>query len=494
MIIDGIKLSGITSNSKKVREGYGFVALRGEKCDGNAYIDEAIRNGAAIVFTETDIENKEIPVKKVQDARKTLANLCNEFYNYPSEKLKIIGVTGTNGKTTTTNMIYEIIRGNGISVGLIGTLYIKINDRTYESDYTTPLAEDMYAYMSKMVEENVEVLVMEVSSHGLKTERVHGIQYDIAIHTNIERDHINFHKTFEDYIQSKKKLFDNLREGKIGIINIDDGHGLRLLEGNDNIVIVTYGLNTKATITASSLDSDQMMSFNYCLQRGITSLSGVEIEAFEYPITLPLVGKHNIYNALAAITSGLLMDIPIASIAKQVKNFNPIPRRMEIIYDKGYRIIDDFCHNPSSYEAVLETIQSMEYKNLYIVNAIRGSRGIDINKENAEVLRQWAEILKIKTLYITASRDTCGPLDEVTADERDAFIKTFSDSQIPIQYEERLQDAINKALKNLREKDMLLLLGAQGMDKGKPISLSFIEKYPQNHSETNELYNQVYKH
>ncbi|KAB3535397.1 UDP-N-acetylmuramyl-tripeptide synthetase [Alkaliphilus pronyensis] len=476
MIIHGIKVTGITSSSKKVKTGYGFVALKGEKHDGNAYIDEAIRNGAAIIFTESNITHKDVPIIKVKDARETLAELCNRFYNYPSDKLKIIGVTGTNGKTTTTNMIYEILRNYGMSVGLIGTLCIKINDRLYESNYTTPLAEEIYHYIAKMVEEKVKVLVMEVSSHGLKTNRVHGIEFDIAIHTNIERDHINFHKTFDDYLQSKKKLFDGLENGKIGIINIDNQHGLRLLEGNHNIVIITYGLNTKATITASAIDSDETTAFNYCLQRGITSISGVEIEPFEYPIKLPLAGKHNIYNALSAITCGLLLDMPIASIAKQVKGFKPISRRMEVIYDKEFKIIDDFCHNPASYEAVLGTIQTMEYNSLHIINAIRGNRGVDINKENAEVLKQWGEILNVKNLYITSSRDVCGPLDEVTSEERDGFLEVFSNTTIPVRYEEKLQEAIDRALSNMKDRDLLLLLGPQGMDKGKDICIRLLKK------------------
>ena len=151
MIIDGIKIKGITSDSRKVKKDYVFVALSGEKKDGNEFIDESVRNGASIVYTENDIYRNDCIIKKIDDGRKKLADLCNEFYDYPSEKLFVIGVTGTNGKTTTTNLIYHILKECGIAVGLIGTLYIKIGEKQYPSKLTTPSAEDIYYYLNEMV-------------------------------------------------------------------------------------------------------------------------------------------------------------------------------------------------------------------------------------------------------------------------------------------------------------------------------------------------------
>lgn len=475
MEIDNIKILGITCDSRKVKEGYIFVALSGENFDGNNFIMDAVKRGAVMVYTEKAINNINIPIKKVNNARKALAELCNAFYDYPTEKLKIIGVTGTNGKTTTTCLIYNILRSYGLSVGLIGTLSVKINDKQYASSLTTPDAENMYQYLDTMVKEGVRFVIMEVSSHGLKTERVHGIKFDIAIHTNIERDHLNFHKTMEDYINSKKKLFNNLRSGKFALINLDDFHGLKLLEGNDHFVVITYGLGAKATITASSIDIDFPISFNYCLQRGITTIAQTEIEPFEYPFIINLIGKHNIYNALAAITTCILLDIPIEFISNSIKQFKSIPRRTEIIYNKEVTIIDDFSHNPASYDTVFQSIQSIPYRNVHIVNALRGGRGAEINKENAQTLAQWAEIININTITITSSIDCISAGDQVSEDEKRVFKEVLKNAKINFTYKEILSEAIEYALFQLEKGDILLLLGAQGMEKGREICLRNIK-------------------
>ncbi|MDR5659382.1 UDP-N-acetylmuramoyl-L-alanyl-D-glutamate--2,6-diaminopimelate ligase [Serpentinicella sp. ANB-PHB4] len=483
MIIDGIGINGVTCDSRKVKKGDAFVAVRGEKSDGNLFIKEAVKNGASIIFTDSHnidedaLDKKNIKVKKVSNTRKKLAQLCNEFYNFPSEKLKVIGVTGTNGKTTTSHLIYKILKDAGVSVGLIGTLYVKINDKTYKTNLTTPDQEQIFHYLSLMEKEDVQVVVMEVSSHALESYRVFGIDFDIAIHTNIGRDHLDFHKTMENYIASKKKLFDSLSTGKIALINLDDEHGLKLLDKNNDIIVLTYGLNQRSTITASSLDIDFNVSFTYCLQRGLTTLTGAELEPFEFPISLNLLGRHNMYNALPAITTCLLLDIPISKISKSLKEIQSVPRRMEIVYQKDICIIDDFCHNPLSYEAVFQTIQNMSFCNLHIVNAIRGNRGKKVNDEIASVIQNWAKILNVKNVFLTSSRDCVSGNDYVTEEERDAFFSTLKNGQIIFQYEDRLFDAIKKTISYMKKGDMLLLLGAQGMNMGAKLALMLVEDY-----------------
>lgn len=476
MIIDGIKIKGITSDSRQVKKDYIFVAVTGEKEDGNHFIDDAVKKGAAIIYTESDIYRTDCVIKKTYDGRKQLANLCNEFYDYPSEKLFVIGVTGTNGKTTTTNLIYNILNEAGIAVGLIGTLNIKIGDKQYPSKLTTPSAEDIYYYLNEMVKENIKVAILEVSSHGLKTDRVYGVEFDIGIHTNIDEDHINFHKTKTDYVKSKKKLFDSLQPGKIALINHDDRYGLKMLEGNNSILVISYGLSSKATVNASSIDTYLSTSFNYCLQRGITTLSGIELEPFEYPIVSNLLGNHNIYNALVSISACLLLDVSIDKIAKAIRKYPAIQRRMDIIYNDKYTVIDDYCHNPSSYEAVFHTIQNFQYNNLYIINGIRGNRGLDINRRNAEILKQWYEILGVKSLIITDSTDCVDNINSVSSIEREAYFEILNNGSIPFKYEASLRNSIGEVIKELGSKDMLLLLGAQSMDKGKDIFYTLIEE------------------
>jgi len=206
MKINDIFIRGITCDSRKVEMGYAFVAINGEYYDGNEFIDIAIKNGAVIIYTERDIENKQVPVIKVDNARMKLSELLNIFYDYPSEKIKLIGVTGTNGKTSTTHIIEEIFQKAGYRTGLIGTVGIKYQHQLLAPSLTTPEPEVLYNILNKMVMDGVEVVIMEVSSHGLKFYRTHGLDFDVAIHTNIEKDHMNIHKTLEDYIETKKML------------------------------------------------------------------------------------------------------------------------------------------------------------------------------------------------------------------------------------------------------------------------------------------------
>ncbi len=476
MLLEGLRVNGVTSDSRRVKEGFIFVAIEGERLDGNSFIDDAVARGASIVFTERNIIRGDCRVIRTDNCRIKLAELCNEFYGYPSDQLIVVGVTGTNGKTTTTHLIHEILIKNGVSAGLIGTLNIRMNDKEYNPKLTTPIAEDIYFYLNEMVKSNIKVVVMEVSSHGLKSHRVHGIKFDIAIHTNIDRDHLNFHKTITDYIQSKKRLFDSLQEGSLALINIDDQNCIKLLEGNKHMVVITYGLNEKASVTASSIDTDATSFFNYCLQRGLTTVSGVDIEPFEYPLQLNLFGTHNVYNALAAVTCCLLLDVPMENIAKLLKRTRAIPRRMELIYEGDFSIIDDFSHNPASYEAVFNSVQGLPYKKIHIVNAIRGNRGIDINMENAEVLRLWTQALRVKSLIVTSSTDFIGSEDKVSLQEREAFLEALYKGQVAYSYEEKLRDAIERALEEVGPGDLLLLLGAQGMKEGRSVALGLLKE------------------
>jgi UDP-N-acetylmuramoyl-L-alanyl-D-glutamate--2,6-diaminopimelate ligase len=467
MIIEGIKVKGITCNSKRVKKGYVFVAIEGQYKDGNEYIDEAIDKGAVLVFTEKDISKKEVPIIKVPNARKKLAELLNAFYDYPSEKLKLVGVTGTNGKTTTTYLIEKILNNAGYKTGLIGTLGVRIGDEYIPPTLTTPEPEILFDLLHRMVKAKVDVVVMEVSSHGLKFNRTHCLEFDIAVHTNIEKDHMNLHHTIEDYVNTKKKLFDSLNRNKIAIINVDDKHGIKLIEGNNRVLVLTYGLSNKATITASSLDISNDLNFNVCLQRGLTTIDGKEIEPIEFKINVNLMGRHNVYNALAATAVALTFGVDISIIRETLSKVKGVRRRLEKIYESNFLVIDDFSHNPASYEAVFETIQSLEYNNLILVNAIRGNRGVQVNKENAEVIASWTPVLGINKLILSLSNDTVNDKDKVSKDELTIYKDIFYKNSIKFEVFDTLKQSIRKALETVEKNDIILLLGAQGMDKGR---------------------------
>ncbi|MBS4539227.1 Mur ligase family protein [Clostridium sp. D2Q-11] len=468
------KVKGITCNSKKVKDGFVFVAIKGESIDGNDFIEESIENGAVIIYTNKDISDDRVSIIKVDDPRKELAKLLNEFYGYPTEDLTIIGVTGTNGKTTTTHIIESIFRKAGYKTALIGTLGVKINDQyessvltTSDSTLTTPDSEKLYGLFNEFKERNVEVVIMEVSSHGLKFHRTYGVDFDVAIHTNIEIDHLDFHKSFENYLKTKKMLFDSLRRNRLAILNIDDENATKLLEGNRNVLTLTYGLNSKSSITASSINVQETLDFTVCLQRNISTYNGKVYEPQEFNISMNLSGLYNVYNSLAAISCALYFGIDIDVIQKALKEVKDISRRFEKIYEKDYTVIDDFCHNPASYQAVLDTVRGLNYNKLIIVNAIRGNRGIEINNHNASVFSAWHHTLNYPRVILSLSKDVVEEKDGVKNEELEQYRNMFNNNSIEYEVYENLNDSIKQSIKYASKGDIILLLGPQGMNKGK---------------------------
>lgn len=475
MRTDGVNITGITCDSNKVKKGFAFIAIKGSKKDGNKYIAEAINRGASIIYTEDDSKIEGIHVIKVENSRKKLAELLNKYYDYPSKKLILVGITGTNGKTTTSYILEHILKNAGFKTGVIGTLGIRLGEKYIPTNLTTPEPEVLFYELNEMVKEKVEVVIMEVSSHGLKLARVHGLDFDIAIHTNIGYDHMNFHKTKSDYIKSKKILFDSLKKNGISIINLDDKDGLKLIERNTNTLALTYGLNPKSSITASSLKLQENISFNLYIQRGLTSLNDVEIEPMEIPISMKLIGRHNIYNALAAISGALCFGIQPNDIAESLSKFTGLDRRLSIIFDKDYLIIDDFCHNPQGYEVIFETIQTLNFNRLIIVNSIRGSRGAQINRNNARVLGSWCDTMKNVRLFLTLSKDTTGAEDNVRNPEVLAYKNTLDKMGIEYMINDNLEESLRGALSLASKNDLVLMLGAQGMDEGKKIVKNMLQ-------------------
>lgn len=457
--------NGITADSRKVKPGYVFVAIKGEKQNGHDYIEEAIKNGANLIVSEKDMKYQDIPYLQVLDARQSLANMSSLFYSLPKDEIKVIGITGTNGKTTTSHMIHKIFLEGEKDIALINNKIL-----------TTPSHEEICKNLYHSLQKGKKYAVMEVSSHGLKQKRVEGIDFDTAIFTNISHDHLDYHETFEDYFQSKKILFQRLKDNKRAIINGDDPFSLKLLEGKKNIYVITYGLNPKSTITASSINAGESIAFNYCLQRSLDSYKKNKIDIQEFPIEINLLGYHNIYNTLAAITTGLIYEIPIDVIQRALKKIKPVSRRLEYLEMPPYKILDDYAHNPSSFQAAFEILQNIDYDNVFVIISIRGNRGKEINKQNAETIANWCSLLDINKLYITSSEDIVKEKDKVKPEEKKAFLKVLKEKKISSNFDGSLKKTIDKVIHRVRDNDLIMLLGAQGMDEGKNIIKTILEE------------------
>lgn len=352
-----IEISGIAYDSRDVKKGppgkgFMFVARKGLAQDGHKYIDDAIKNGASVVVVEKDqlaISNCQLPIIVVEDGREALADISDKFYGSPSSKLNLIGITGTNGKTTTTLLLKAIYEEYGIKTGVIGTINCFIGDKKYKSERTTPESLDINKLLSSMIEKGVETVIAEVSSHALALDRVRGIDFDIAGLTNISRDHLDFHNSMEDYIGSKQRLFSGVinHAPALAVLNRDDTFFERFRDCTDARVI-SYG-EENADITGKIIQAD---------------INGMEVEIREKTedrrqrterIRSHITGMHNLYNILLSFGISRGDGIPPIFIKRGIEKLKGIDGRFEVIEQ---RIVIDYAHTPASLESVLKSART----------------------------------------------------------------------------------------------------------------------------------------
>ncbi|TDX51682.1 Mur ligase family protein [Orenia marismortui] len=466
-------IKNITDNSVKVEDASLFVAIKGFNVDGHQYIKQAIENGAVAIIGESQVQiDKNTTYIRVENSRKALAKLINRIYNYPSRKLRLIGVTGTVGKTTTTSMIDHI---TGQIVGkssLIGTLYTKIDQDYFANPNkcTTPDIISLNNIFSEIKNREIDYVSMEVSSHALKLDRVFGLDYDIAVFTNLSYDHLEFHESIDDYLYSKKKLFTSLSEDKLAVFNLDNAYSKVLME-DIKASYYTYAIKNKdADIIAKDIKlTKRELTFDIHIQNQLINNYGKIIQPTSLSINLPLLGYHNIYNALAAFTATILLGFPINKIKEALESFKGIRRRMEVIYDQEFTIIDDYAHNPASLTANFKTIENFDYNKLIILHFLKGKRGIKANKINAYLMVKWADKLKTKKIITSLCEEEVIEKNQVLKEEELAFTKIIKDSGLEIINTNKLAEGINRALKYVENNDLLLLVGGPGLDKAAEI-------------------------
>jgi UDP-N-acetylmuramoyl-L-alanyl-D-glutamate--2,6-diaminopimelate ligase len=352
----------IQYDSRKVNQGDVFFCVEGYNVDGHKYVQDAIKNGAIAVICQKDIDNNlNCTVIKTNDSRKALAISAANYYKNPSRDMKIIGITGTNGKTTSAFMIKGILEQTGYKVGLIGTIANYIGEKKIHTERTTPESLELQELFSEMVEAKVDYCVMEVSSHSLSLDRVYGVEFCESIFTNLTQDHLDFHKTFENYFSAKLKLFEN---SKNAIINTDDTYGERAYNSIASSKL-SYGLGKNTDIRASDI---KMHS------RGSKFTLEYKDDSFEMELSIP--GNYNIYNALGAIgvclSEGIELEvIKIALLKVQV------PGRCELVsntHDLGFEIILDYAHTPDGLENILKTAREFTKGKLICVFGCGGDR------------------------------------------------------------------------------------------------------------------------
>ncbi|PGS09198.1 MULTISPECIES: UDP-N-acetylmuramoyl-L-alanyl-D-glutamate--2,6-diaminopimelate ligase [Bacillus] len=362
------EITSIEADSRKVTNGSLFVCMKGYTVDSHDFAKQAAAQGAAAIVAERPID-VDVPVVLVKNTYRSLAVLADYFYGQPTHKLHLIGITGTNGKTTTSHIMDEIMRAHGHKTGLIGTINMKIGDETFEVKNTTPDALTLQQTFRRMVEQNVNSAVMEVSSHALSLGRVHGCDYDVAVFTNLTQDHLDYHKTMEEYKHAKGFLFAQLGNSyhhnreKYAVLNSDDPAAEEYMRSTAATVI-TYGIDTHSDIMAK----DIVMTSGGTTFTLVTPSESVNI-------TMKLIGKFNVYNVLAAIAATLVSGVTLQTIIHVVTNLTGVPGRFEVV-DGGqdYTVIVDYAHTPDSLENVLTTAKQFAKGNVYCIVGCGGDR------------------------------------------------------------------------------------------------------------------------
>ncbi|WP_258111451.1 UDP-N-acetylmuramoyl-L-alanyl-D-glutamate--2,6-diaminopimelate ligase [Alicyclobacillus sp. SP_1] len=365
------EITAVTADSREVTPGALFVALRGYTVDGHQYVEDAVRAGASAVVVETELPGLPVPQVVLPDTRAASAKLATVFYGFPSNRLSVVGVTGTNGKTTTTQLIARILETRGATVGVIGTIGKRVGEQTTELTNTTPDAIALQKMLAEMVHAKCSHVVMEASSHALEEGRLAGTRFQTAVFTNLTQDHLDFHGTMEAYKAAKAKLFsrlgnqfpDNLEQCPVAVLNADD-------EASDDYrrqtvqEVLTYGILQLADVMAKDvLVRAEGVSFR------------VESFAGEADVHLQLTGRFNVYNALAALTTALSLRIPLADAAAALETVAGVAGRFErVVAGQDFTVLVDYSHTPDSLENALQTVREFAEARVFTVVGCGGDR------------------------------------------------------------------------------------------------------------------------
>lgn len=445
-----INITGLTSDSRTATAGSLFIALVGHNVDGHKFCTQAIANGASALLVE---KGKEVPLVpevtyvEVSDTRRAMAILADVFYGYPSHRLRIIGVTGTNGKTTTTYLIRRILEEQGYKTGLIGTISTMIGDQVFESKNTTPEAIDLQQTLARMVEAACQYAVMEVSSHALYLGRVRGAEYATTIFTNLTQDHLDYHRTMEEYRKAKGLLFaqmGNTYGGRIrpAILNVDDPASIEYAKITAAPVI-TYGIDKQADVRASKLViSDAGIRFWLDTWKG------------SLEVGLQLTGRFNVYNSLAAIAATMHEGIPLERIIASLAKVSGVDGRLQRVEaGQDFTVFVDYAHTPDSLENTLTTVRQFAKRRVITVVGCGGDRDRGKRPLMAQIATRWSDVT-IFTSDNPRHEEPAAILAEMVAGLTSAE-QAFLNYEVVVDRRAAITSAIKQATKN----DIILIAG-----------------------------------
>lgn len=435
-------VADIAYDSRKTVKGGMFVAIQGTVVDGHNFIESAVEAGAEVIVVEkeTDVENEDITVLLVENGRKALSLMSAAYFDYPAKKMITVGITGTKGKSTTEHMVRDIIEKSGKICGIIGTVGAFMNGRSVPTEHTTPESYELQKLFAMMVEEGCEYMVMEVSSQGIKMDRVAGIEFDYGVFTNISPDHIGpgEHENFEEYLSCKAELF---RRCKTGIINRDDEHYDDIVK-HATCPIVTFGTSEEADMRACDI--------RHVSKGGELSMEFHAEGALEGEIVVGLPGRFNIYNALCAACTGVALGMPKEVILHALEHVK-VQGRVEVMpVSEDFSVLIDFAHNGVSSESVLSTLREYNPHRIVSIFGCGGNRSKVRRYEMGEVIGRMSELA-----IITSDNPRRENVMDIIEDIKVGMAKSDGTYVVIPDREE----AVAYALEHAEKGDMIILLG-----------------------------------
>jgi UDP-N-acetylmuramoyl-L-alanyl-D-glutamate--2,6-diaminopimelate ligase len=420
-----------------------FVALKGVRADGVQFVRQAVERGAAAIVAEHSVADVGVPLLEVSDARLALAELAADFYGHPSERMRVVGITGTNGKTTTSYLLASIFERAGMKCGVIGTVAHRIGDEVRESSHTTPEAPDVQALLHEMVERGCIACAMEASSHALALRRVDAMTFSAGVFTNLTRDHLDFHENMESYFQAKRRLFEMLPAGAPALINADDPKSTALIAVS--VKPVTYGINRSADITPGPLSfSMDGLDFDIRTPRGRLHAAS------------SLVGRPNVYNILAAAGTGVALGLPFDAIERGIQTLQAVPGRFEVVSDPkdAFTVVVDYAHTDDALRNLLETARPLVRGRLITLFGCGGDRDRTKRPLMGAVASRLSDVL-----VITSDNPRHENPERIIDDiQRGITPDTKRDDALLFAIPDR-RAAIAKAIENARPGDMVLIAG-----------------------------------
>jgi UDP-N-acetylmuramoyl-L-alanyl-D-glutamate--2,6-diaminopimelate ligase len=435
-----IPVNKIEFDSRKILNGDVFVAIHGTVSNGHDYIDKVIQQGAAAIVCQI------LPAEltpgvtyiKVQDTNAALACMAANFYDSPSQKLKLVGITGTNGKTTIASLLYQLFKNAGYKVGLLSTVKIMVNEKEYKATHTTPDSLTINHYLNEMIESGVEYCFMEVSSHGIHQKRTEGLHFTGGVFTNLSHDHLDYHPTFAEYRDVKKAFFDSLPKTGFALTNADDKNGSVMLQ-NTVANKKTYALKTYADYKAQILENQ---------------LSGLLLKINGHEVWVKLIGDFNAYNLLAIYGTAIELGLDSLEVLRLLSNLESVSGRFQyIVSNSNVTAIVDYAHTPDALENVLKTINTIRTQNEQLITVV--GCGGDRDKAKRPVMADIAASLSDKAIFTSDNPRSEDPLEIISEMEKGVAPHHFKKT---ISITDRMQ-AIKTACQLAQPNDILLVAG-----------------------------------